>query len=116
MFMCTVHGVPALASLRDFGLDGVLCTFRNIPAAGAEAADIARSSKLSSLLAGQAVQYVMADGTARPSHFKSFPSPPHPSPLARQGRAPCSINSLRPLRTEYDRVHYSRMPMSIHFS
>ncbi len=54
-----------LPSLRHFGHVSVLCTFRYKPAGAT--AGIARSSQLSSSLAGQAVQYVMAGGTARPS-------------------------------------------------
>ncbi len=50
-----------LPSLRDFSHVGFLCTFCNITVAGAAAWDgIVRSSQLSSLLAGQAVQYIMA--------------------------------------------------------
>ncbi len=48
---------------------------------------------------GQAVQSVMAGGTARPSHYKS--SLPLPSPPARQGRTPCRVNSLRPSTSVY---------------
>jgi hypothetical protein len=51
----------------------------NKPAAAEDG--IVRSSQLSSLFLGQAEQYVMAGGTAKPSQFKS--SPIH---AARQGR------------------------------
>jgi hypothetical protein len=74
----------SLPSLRDFGHVEVLCPFSNIPAAAvsaaaaastlaaaaaavaaaAAAAEIARSSQLSSSIAGQAVQYVMTGGMA----------------------------------------------------
>jgi hypothetical protein len=75
-----------LPSLHDFGHVDVLSAFSNISAAAA--ADISRSSQLSIPVAGQAVQYVMAGGTARPSQFKS--SPPHPS-KAGQGAVLDSI-------------------------
>jgi hypothetical protein len=55
-----------MPSFRDFAHVGILCTFSNITAAG-----IARSSQLSSSLAGQAVQYVMAGGTALQAQYKS---------------------------------------------
>jgi hypothetical protein len=62
----------------------------------AATAGIARSSQLSSSLAGQAVQYVKAKAgsTACLSQYKS--SPLRPSPPARQGRTPCWVKALRP--------------------
>ncbi len=62
----------------SFFCDRVLCTFRKIPAA----AGIARSSQLSSSSPGQAVQYDLAGGTARPSQY----SPSISLQLVRAGR------------------------------
>ncbi len=53
-----------LPSLRDFGHVGFLCTFSTVLSAAAAAGN-ARSSQLSSSLAGHTVQYVMAGGMAR---------------------------------------------------
>ncbi len=93
--------LPSLCDLTDFSQVGILCTFSNITAAAA--AGIARSSQLSSFLAGQAVQYIMAGGPVRhgrrygpPITVRIIDPPPHPSPPAGQGRTPCWVNSLRP--------------------
>jgi hypothetical protein len=77
----------------------VLCTFSKIPAAAA--AGIARSLQLSSSLAGQAVQYVMAGGTACPSQYSSSTPLPSPSAIGSAWRREGSILcGLRPLLVE----------------
>jgi hypothetical protein len=61
-----------LPAVRDSGDVGVLCTFTNIPVAAA--ADIPRSSQLSSSLSGQAVRHVMAGGSAVQHSTNQVPS------------------------------------------
>ncbi len=57
---------------------------------------------------GAAVQYDMACGTGRPSHYKSLYLQPPTSALARQGRTSCWVDSLslRPLLCLTPRVHF----------
>jgi hypothetical protein len=70
-----------LPSLCDFVHVGFLCTFSKISAAAA--VGFARSSQLNSSHAGQAVQYVMAQGYGPPITAQIIvPPPPLPSPAS----------------------------------
>ncbi len=81
-------GCRLLPSSCYFAHVGVLCTFSQISAAAE--ARLARSWRLSRTYTGQAVQYIMAGGTALlPLQYKS--SFTLPSPPARQGMAPCWV-------------------------
>ncbi len=87
---CTWSAGPCLP---DFAHVGVLCTFSNKSAA--VAAGFARSSQLSSSLAGLAVQYDMHGRLyVQPAPHRTKHQLPTPPPTARQGRTPYWVNSL----------------------